>query len=145
MLKRVLVKKEKKLHEPAQRKSMFRTKWKSQGKCCKMVINSSSTDNLVSTEMVDKLGLNRMTHPTSYKVSWLQKGYQILENEKCNLEFQIGTYKYVVLYDIMHMDVCHILLGRPWKYDRKVVHDGRKNTYHSGKLWKKTYIVTIGG
>jgi hypothetical protein len=27
------------------------------------------------------------------------------------------------------MDVCHILLGRPWKYDRNVVHDGRMNTY----------------
>jgi hypothetical protein len=27
------------------------------------------------------------------------------------------------------MDVCHLLLGRPWKYDRNVIHDGRKNTY----------------
>jgi hypothetical protein len=27
------------------------------------------------------------------------------------------------------MDVCHVLLGRPWKYDRNFIHDGRKNTY----------------
>jgi hypothetical protein len=27
------------------------------------------------------------------------------------------------------MDVCHVLLGRPWQYDRNVVHDGRMNTY----------------
>jgi hypothetical protein len=27
------------------------------------------------------------------------------------------------------MDVCHLLLGRPWKYDRNVIHDGRMNTY----------------
>jgi hypothetical protein len=27
------------------------------------------------------------------------------------------------------MDVCHLLLGRPWQYDINVVHDGRKNTY----------------
>jgi hypothetical protein len=26
------------------------------------------------------------------------------------------------------MDVCHILLGRPWQFDRNVIHDGRKNT-----------------
>jgi hypothetical protein len=26
------------------------------------------------------------------------------------------------------MDVCHLLLGILWKYDRNVVHDGRKNT-----------------
>lgn len=27
------------------------------------------------------------------------------------------------------MDACHLLLGRPWQYDRKVLHDGRSNTY----------------
>ena len=35
------------------------------------------------------------------------------------------------------MDVCHILLGRPWKYDRKFVHDGRKNTYSVEKDGKR--------
>ena len=29
----------------------------------------------------------------------------------------------------MQMDVCHILLGRPWQYDRGAIHDGKKNTY----------------
>jgi len=69
MLKRVLVKTEKQVHELVQRKSLFRTRCKSQGKCCKMVIDSGSIDNLVSTEMVEKLGLKRMKHPTPYKVS----------------------------------------------------------------------------
>jgi hypothetical protein len=27
------------------------------------------------------------------------------------------------------MDVCHLLLVRPWQYYRNVVHDGRMNTY----------------
>ena len=27
------------------------------------------------------------------------------------------------------MDVCHLLLGRPWQYDPKVIYDGFKNTY----------------
>ena len=71
LLKRVMVKTEKQVHEPVQTKSMFRTRRKSQGKCCKMVIDSGSTDNLVSTEMVEKLGLKRMKHPTPYKVSWM--------------------------------------------------------------------------
>ena len=71
MLKRVLVKTENKVHEPTQRKSMFRTKCKSRGECCKIVIDSSSIDNLVSTEMVENLGLERMKHQTPYKVSWL--------------------------------------------------------------------------
>ena len=27
------------------------------------------------------------------------------------------------------MDACHILFGRPWQFDRKVIHDGIRNTY----------------
>lgn len=27
------------------------------------------------------------------------------------------------------MDACHILLGRPWQFDRKTKHDGYRNTY----------------
>lgn len=27
------------------------------------------------------------------------------------------------------MYVCHLLLGRPWQYDRRVIHDGRSNSY----------------
>ena len=27
------------------------------------------------------------------------------------------------------MDACHFLLGRPWQYDRKVSHNGLKNTH----------------
>ena len=50
-------------------------------KCYKMVNDSGSIDNLVSTEMVEKLGLKRMKHPTPYKVSWLHKGHHRLVNE----------------------------------------------------------------
>ena len=27
------------------------------------------------------------------------------------------------------MSACHVLLGRPWQFDRHVMHDGFKNTY----------------
>ena len=34
-----------------------------------------------------------------------------------------------MICDMMPMDVFHILLGRPWKFDRKVIHDGERNCY----------------
>jgi hypothetical protein len=49
--------------------------------------------------------------------------------KQCLVEFKIGGYNDKVLCDVIPMDVCHLLLGRPWKYDRNVVHDGRINTY----------------
>ena len=94
-----------------------------------MVIDSGNTDNLVSTKVVEKLKLKTKKHPTPYKVSWLQKGHQLLVNEQCEVEFQLGSYKDKIMCDVMPMDVCHILLGRPWQYDRGAMHDGKKNTY----------------
>lgn len=79
--------------------------------------------------MVDKLCLNEVKRPNPYKVSWLNKGHQIFVNEQDKVEIQNGNFKDKVLCDIMSMDVCHILLGRPWKFDRKVIHEGRKNQY----------------
>lgn len=57
--------------EPTQRKRLLRIVCKTKDKCCKVIIDSGITNNLVSTEMVEKLGLKNVTHPTPYKVSWL--------------------------------------------------------------------------
>lgn len=75
------------------------------------------------------MGLTRKAHAAPYKVSWLQKGHQVIMTEQCNVEMQIDTYKDVILCNIMPMDVWHVLLGRPWQFDRKAIHDGRMNTY----------------
>jgi hypothetical protein len=49
--------------------------------------------------------------------------------KQCLVEFKIGGYRNEILCDVIPVDVCHILLGRPWQFDRKVIHDGRKITY----------------
>lgn len=43
----------------------------------------------------------------------------------------------------MPMDVCHILLGRPWQYDRKVTHDGVLNCYKFEKDGVRHTLVPI--
>jgi hypothetical protein len=46
------------------------------------------------------------------------------------VNFSLGnTYKEAVWCDIIPMHACHILLGRPWLFDRKVQYDGYGNTY----------------
>ena len=49
------------------------------------------------------------------------------------MKLKIGSFNDEVLCDIMPMDCCHILLGRPWKFDRHVVYDGRVNKYTTRK------------
>jgi hypothetical protein len=41
------------------------------------------------------------------------------------------------------MDVCHLLLGRPWKYDKNMVHDGIKNTYTLEKNGRTHMLLPI--
>jgi hypothetical protein len=79
-----------------------------------MIIDGGSTDNLVSLEMIEKLSLETFVHPTPYKVIWLHRGHHILVNEQCKINFKIGSYQDEVLCYVITMDVCHVLLGRPW-------------------------------
>eukprot|EP00253_Pinus_taeda_P024789 PITA_24789 len=71
LLSRTLLRAEPEIGEPTERKNLFRTTCKSKGKCCKVIIDTGSTNNLVFIEMVDKLGLAKTMQPTPYKVSWL--------------------------------------------------------------------------
>lgn len=128
MLQRQLLKASKE-KEPMQRRSIFKTTCKRKRKVCTLVIDSGSTDNIVLREMVDKLGLVKVPHETPYKVSWLNIDQSLLVNEKALVEFQIGEYKDRVLCGVLPMQCYHLLLGRPWQFDKRVVYDGWANTY----------------
>lgn len=55
------------------------------------------------------------------------------------ISLSIGSYKDDVLCDVAPMHVSHILLGRPWQFDRHVTYDGYLNRYSfklNGKLYK---------
>jgi hypothetical protein len=89
---------------------------------------------MVSKEMVDNLKLCCETHPPPYRITWFKKGNEFTINKRCLIKFFIGkTYRDEVWCDVILMDACHLLLGRPWKYDREVMHDGENNTY---TFWK---------
>ena len=43
------------------------------------------------------------------------------------VEFSVGNYKDNVLYDVVPMEACHILLGRPWQFNKKTMLNGLTN------------------
>ncbi|XP_071714561.1 uncharacterized protein [Rutidosis leptorrhynchoides] len=112
------------------RNNIFRTKVTSNGKVCSMIIDGGSCENVVSIEMVEKLGLKTEDHPEPYKLTWLKRGNHVKVNKRCLVNFSIGKkYSDEVWCEVIPMDVCHLLLGRPWQFDRKTRHDGFRNTY----------------
>ena len=46
-----------------------------------------------------------------------------------------------MLCDVVLMHAGHILLGRPWQFDKEVIHDGFKNRYSFVK--KDNKLVTL--
>jgi hypothetical protein len=54
MMRKVIVNLEREIRELVQRNSLFRTICKTRDRVYKVIIDSGSTDNLVSTEMVEK-------------------------------------------------------------------------------------------
>jgi hypothetical protein len=143
MLRKVLLKIEVEHERPVQRNSFFRTTCKTKEKVCKVIIDSGITDNLVSTKMVEKLELETTTHLKPYKVSWLHKGHQVMVTKQCLVEFKIGGYRDEIMCVVIPMDVCHIFLGRPWQFDKNVIHDGRKNTYTLEKNGRTHMLLPI--
>jgi len=62
-------------------------------------------------------------------VSWVDDT-SIPVKARCSVSFSLGNkYKDAVWCDIIPMKACHLLLGRPWLYDRRVQYDGYLNNY----------------
>uniref|UniRef100_A0A2N9J1K8 Reverse transcriptase domain-containing protein n=1 Tax=Fagus sylvatica TaxID=28930 RepID=A0A2N9J1K8_FAGSY len=57
--------------------------------------------------------------------------------------FSIGKFLDEVLCDVVPMHAGHILLGRPWQYDRRVTHDGFKNMYSFVKGGKTIKLAPL--
>ncbi|GJU68204.1 putative reverse transcriptase domain, zinc finger, CCHC-type, aspartic peptidase domain protein [Tanacetum coccineum] len=112
------------------RNNIFRTKCTAKGKVCMVIIDGGSCENMVATTMVEKLGLPIQDHPEPYQLTWLKKGNLVKVTHKCLVQFSIGNkYTDEIWCEVIPMDACHILLGRPWLYDRRAKHDGFRNTY----------------
>ncbi|XP_074278564.1 uncharacterized protein LOC141602156 [Silene latifolia] len=123
--------------EANQRSMIFRSRWTVQERVCNLIIDGGSCTNVASTIMVSKLSLLTQEHPSPYKLRWLNKGSEVRVHKQCIVPFSIGkVYKDEVLCDVVHMDTYHLLLGRPWEFDRNTTHQGKENVYsfkHNGK------------
>ena len=80
-----------------------------------MIIDNGSVENIVSKSLVTKLGLKIKKHPFPYKIGWIKKGTKTLVTQQCHVTFSMGKcYVDEVFCEVVEMDACHLILGRPW-------------------------------
>eukprot|EP00257_Ricinus_communis_P028272 XP_025015686.1 uncharacterized protein LOC107262435 isoform X1 [Ricinus communis] len=112
-----------------QRENLFHTMCLVGTSSLSVIIDSGSYCNILNEKVVRVLNLPTLPHPQPYSLQWISKGKDDVVTRQCHITFSIGTYVDTVTCDVVMMDATHLLLGRPWQYEKKTVDDGFFNTY----------------
>ena len=111
---------------------------------CSLIINGGSCANVVSLSMIEKPGLQTMTHPHPYNIQWPNESKGIQVNSRCLVSFSFGkNYQDELYCDVIPMDAYHMLSGRPWLHNRKVMHNGYLDTYTFTKDGKRIALAPL--
>ena len=98
------------------------------------MFDSGSQVNLISEEVVKKLGLETKPHPKLYPLGWVVENSELQVTQQCNLRFAITSKKFdEVVLDVIPLDICGVVLVNPYLYDRKAIFFREENKYHLKK------------
>ncbi|XP_071939171.1 uncharacterized protein [Coffea arabica] len=126
-----------------QRDNIFYTRCHVTNKVCSLVIDPGSCTNVASALMVEKLNLPTSDHPRPYKLQWLNNSGEVRVHNQVLVTFRIGRYEDDVMCDVVPMQAAHILLGRPWQFDKRVTFDGLLNKYSFMHHCKKITLAPL--
>ncbi|XP_062224492.1 uncharacterized protein LOC133923045 [Phragmites australis] len=104
--------------ENGQRHNLFHTRGIIKDKLCRIIVDNGSCNNIASQELVERMGLKQRRHPSPYKMQWLTDCGAMRVSNMVTVQFSIGKYLDQVDCDVVPMQACQLLLGRPWLYDR---------------------------
>jgi predicted aspartyl protease len=89
--------------EQQQRHSLFQTFFIINNRRVRVIIDSGSCNNLVSSDLVKKLGLTTCPHPHSYHIHWLNDSSKGKVTQIVWVHFSIGTYSDFADCDVVPM------------------------------------------
>ena len=99
------------------------------------VVDNSSQKNLISAEVVKRLELPTTPHSQPYSIGWLSQGQGIHITQQFLLRYGINPFKDEVLCDVSPLEVCDVLLGKPYMWKHHAVYESRPHSV----------IVTLAG
>ena len=112
-----------------QRNNLFHTRCKIGEKTCNVIVDSGAQTDVISSEAVNKLKLITRDHEEPYKLNWLNDSTGIKVKKQALVSYSIGGFEDERWCDVLPMDACHLLLGRPWQFDHNSEHKGKSNEY----------------
>ena len=94
------------------------------------MFHTGSQANLIAESLVKKLGLETKPHLKPYPLGWIHDKEKLNVTKQCKVKFLIAS-KLVdeVELDVRPLDICSMVLGSPYLYDRKAVFFRHENKY----------------
>jgi hypothetical protein len=108
-----------------------------------VVMDCRLRNNLVSADFMAKIGLMTRLHTHPYYIQWLNNSDKAKVTHTTHVHFSIGTYHDYADCDVVPMQACSVLLGRPWEFDTNAICYGRNNKYTLVHNGKKNYFASI--
>jgi hypothetical protein len=90
-----------------------------------------SQENLIYEDTIKKLKLETTPHPKPYHLGWICNNAKLHVTRRCKLRFSI-TANFIdeVDLDVIPFDICGLVLGSPYLYDRRDIFHRHENKYH---------------
>ena len=132
-----------KAKEDEQRKNLFHTRCLIHDKVCSLIIDGGGCTNVASEELVEKLGLELYKHPKPYLLQWLNEEGGLKISKQVKVLLSVGRYQDEITCDVAPLEASHILLGRPWQFDKRAVHDGFTNRHTFTHKEKQITLVPL--
>ena len=98
------------------------------------IVDNGSQKKLISEEVVKKLDLPMTPHSQPYTIGWLHQGRDLCIIQQCCFPYDIKPFKDVVLCNIYPLEVCDVILGKPYFWKRHVMYESRPHNV----------IITLG-
>lgn len=94
------------------------------------IIDTISQKNLISTSLVQRLGLETTPHPKLYPLGWIHKDVEMMIIRWCIFKFAI-TNKYIdeVTCEMVPFDICQVIFRSPYLWDQEVIFYCRPQQY----------------
>lgn len=66
--------------------------------------------------------LNIDKYPKPYTISWIKEVPEVTITERCKISFSIGKYRDKIYCDVVDINACNLLFGKPWHFGLNACH-----------------------
>jgi hypothetical protein len=95
------------------------------------LFDTRSQENLISKYTIKKLKLETTPHLKPYALGWICDNAKLHVTRRCKLRFDItANFLDEVELDVIPLDICSIVLGVPYLYDRRAIFHNHENKYN---------------